>query len=191
MQGGQMAEEKMLSSPVGAEEEVGLRELEETIGYLRDVCGGEKGADEMLGKIANCMQSAHAQLANAHSPGTRDKVMHQYNRCVEKAIDDHVPNSALKDRVTIIGGVTTTFALLGSALPGPGTAAGAIVGAVVGAIAGAVVGTTISHKLPESRGEGTKVRELLRDGKLDVIIGSKRTGGGVARVSRFIRGKKG
>jgi hypothetical protein len=182
---------EMVEVPSEIEEsEVRLQDLEETIGYLRNVCGGEKGADEMLAKIANCMKGAHEQLAHAHSPGARDKVMHQYNRCIEKAIDDHVPNTALKDRVTIIGGVTTTFVLLGSALPGPGTAVGALVGAIVGAIAGVVVGTTITHKLPPSKSHGLRVRELLHDGKLDAIIGSKRTGGGVGRLGTFVKAKR-
>jgi hypothetical protein len=187
-----MAFEKMLQAPAETHDsEVKLEDLEETIGYLRNACGGEKGADEMLSKIANCMKSAQEQLAKAHSPGAKDKVMHQYNRCVEKAIGDHIPSSALKERVTVIGGVTTTFALIGSALPGPGTAAGAVVGAVVGAIAGAVVGTTISHRLPTEKGHGTRVREMLHDGKLDVIIGSRRTGGGMERIGRYVKSKKG
>ena len=185
-----MAVERMVEAHFEEEDsEVKLSDLQETIEYLKNVCGGEKGADEMLAKIANCMKTAHEQLASAHSPGSRDKVMHQYNRCIEKAIDDHVPNSALNDRVRIIGGVTTTFALLGSVLPGPGTAAGAVIGAVVSAIAGAVVGTTISHKVPIDKGHGGKVRELLRDGKLDIIIGSRRTGGGLKRLGSYINRK--
>ena len=182
--------EKAVQMPSVEESEVTLNDLQETIEYLRNACGGEKGADEMLAKIANCMKCAHEQLANSHSPGTRDKAMHQYNKCIEKSIDDHVPNTALRDRITIIGGVTTTFALLGSALPGPGTAAGALVGAIVGAIAGAVVGATISHKVPVDRGHGARVRDLLHDGKLDIIIGSKSTGGGISRLGKFIRGKR-
>ncbi len=170
--------------------DVGLQELEETIGYLRGVCGEEKGADEMLAKIENCMKRAQEKLAHAHSHGARDKVMQQYNKCIEKAIDDHVPSSALRDRVTIIGGVTATFAMLGSALPGPGTAAGAIVGAIVGAIAGAVVGTTISHKVPVDKSHGSRVRTMLHEGKLDVIIGSKKTGGGVGRLGKYVKSKK-
>ncbi|MFH1470991.1 MAG: hypothetical protein ABIF01_04535 [Candidatus Micrarchaeota archaeon] len=185
-----MAFEKTAQLPVEQDSEVTLNDLQETIEYLRNACGGEKGADDMLAKIANCMKTAHEQMANAHSPGTRDKAMHQYNRCIEKAIDDHIPNTALRDRVTIIGGVTTTFALLGSALPGPGTAAGALVGAIVGAIAGAVVGTTISHKIPVEKGHGVRVREMLHEGKLDAIIGSKKTGGGIGRIERAIKGKK-
>lgn len=186
-----MAFEKSVQVPVQEEDtEVKLQDLEETIEYLREVCGGEKGADEMLAKIANCMKTAHEQMEKSHSPGSKDKIMHQYNKCVEKAIDEHVPNTALKDRVMIIGGVTTTFVLLGSAIPGPGTAAGALVGAIVGAIAGAVVGTTISHKLPMEKGQGTRVRELLHDGKLDIVIGSKKTGGGLGRLGSYVKAKK-
>ena len=186
-----MAFEKMLQAPSESEySEVKLDDLEETIGYLRNACGGEKGADEMLSGIANCMKNAHEQLSKAHSPGAKDKVMHQYNRCIEKAIDDHIPSSALKERVTVIGGVTTTFALIGSALPGPGTAAGAVIGAIVGAIAGAVVGTTISHKLPVQKGHGNVVREMLHDGKLDVIIGSRKTGGGMERIGKYVKARR-
>jgi hypothetical protein len=185
-----MALEKTVQVPSQEEAEVTLNDLQETIEYLRNACSGEKSADDMLAKIANCMKAAHEQMANAHSPGTKDKVMHQYNRCIEKAIDEHVPNTALRDRVTIVGGVTTTFALIGSALPGPGTAAGALVGAIVGAIAGAVVGTTLSHNVQADRGHGIKVRELLHDGKLDAIIGSKKTGGGLERLGKVIKGKR-
>ncbi len=185
-----MAVEKTVQLPVEEESEVKLSDLQETIEYLRNACGGEKGADEMLAKIANCMKMAHEQLANSHSPGTKDKVMHQYNKCIENAIDDHVPNNALRDRVAIIGGVTTTFTLLGAVLPGPGAAVGVVMGAIVGAIAGAVVGTTIHHKVPIEKGHGARVRELLHDGKLDAIIGSRRTGGGLGRLERAIKKKE-
>ena len=187
-----MAMEKMLERSSEVEEsEVKLADLEETIEYLRHACGSEKGADEMLAKIANCMKSAHEQLAHTQSPGTRDKAMHQYNRCIEKAIDDHVPNTALKDRVAIIGGVTTAFAMLGSIIPGAGTAAGTVIGAIVGAIAGSIVGTTIMHKIPVDKSHGTRVRELLHDGKLDIIIGSRKTGGGMGRLGAFVKAKRG
>jgi hypothetical protein len=187
--GGLMPVEKTLSLQK-QDSEVKIVDLEDTMEYLRDVCKSEKSADEMLSKMANCMKAAQEQLANSHAPSTRDKVMHQYNKCIEKAIDDHIPSTALKDRVSVIGGATATFALLGSALPGAGTAAGALIGAIVGAIAGSVVGTTISHRIPVGRGHGTRVRELLHEGKLDVIIGSRRTGGGMDRLGRFIKGKK-
>ncbi|MFH1448758.1 MAG: hypothetical protein ABIG39_07905 [Candidatus Micrarchaeota archaeon] len=183
--------EKMIEAHEDVEElDVGLVELEETIGYLKDICGGERPADEMLAKIEHCMRNAQNHLAKAHSPGSRDKIMRQYNRCIEKAIGEHVPSSALKDRLTIVGGVTATFAMLGSALPGPGTAAGAVVGAIVGAIAGAVVGTTIDHKMPVDKSHQNKIRDLLHEGKLDKIIGSKKTGGGIGRLGSYLKKKK-
>ncbi len=185
-----MALEKTVHAP--AEEEVGtnLSDLQETIDYLRNACGGERGADEMLAKIAGCMKTAHEQLATSHSPGTKDKVMHQYNRCIEKGIDEHVPSTALRDRATIIGGVTMLFALLGSALMGSGTPAGALMGAIVGAISGAVVEGTVGKGIASDRDKGAIVRRLLHDGKLDIIIGSRKTGGGLGRLEKAIRKKE-
>ncbi|MCX6778467.1 MAG: hypothetical protein NT157_06330 [Candidatus Micrarchaeota archaeon] len=154
-----------LQAPVRGQ--AGFAQIENTMAYLSEACGGDDNAERMLNELASLARRVGEKFQNAVLPGERDRVMHDYNLEVEQIIGKYVRGGSMKQRLMIVGGITATASMLGALLP-----IGAIFGAMLGGIAGSLGGTLLAHGA-EFQGHGGRVRRMLKAGHLDHLLVSR------------------